>query len=332
MPLRDKGDESLKANTMNEKLSIKGLRRKDFLTLGQFSSEEIWSLLDMALELKKSLKDGTHVPFLEGKVLGMIFEKSSTRTRVSFEVGMQQLGGQTIFLSSKDIQLGRGESIHDTAKVLSRYVDAMMIRTFEHEKIEDFAKYATIPVINGLTDLHHPVQVLADLLTILEHKHKLKGLKLCYLGDGNNNMCHSLIEGAVKVGMHISIASPERYRPQGIIVQNARKVAEKTGSKIEIHFDPKSMIKDADVIVTDVFTSMGQEEEAPIRLEDLMDYQVNMELCSLAKNDFIFLHCLPAHRGEEVTSEVIDGPHSVVFDEAENRLHAQKALLKMLLS
>jgi ornithine carbamoyltransferase len=242
---------------------------------------------------------------------------------------MLQLGGHAIFLSSKDIQLGRGESISDTAKVLSRYVDGLMIRTFSHESIEEFAEHATVPVINGLTDLQHPTQVLADLLTILEHKGKLSGLKLCYVGDGNNNMAHSLIEGAVKVGMDISVASPVGYMPNEIIVANAIKAAK--GTNITITNDPVEAIKDADVVVTDVWTSMGQEEETAKRLKAFQSFQVNEELCKLAKNDFIFLHCLPAHRGEEVTAEIIDGPHSVVFDEAENRLHAQKAILKVLL-
>jgi ornithine carbamoyltransferase len=314
-------------NTENtEQFNLKG---KNFLQLSDFSSEEILFLLETAEELKALQKQGTPHPFLSGKVLGMIFEKSSTRTRVSFEVGMLQLGGHAIFLSSKDIQLGRGESISDTAKVLSRYVDGLMIRTFSHESIEEFAEHATVPVINGLTDLQHPTQVLADLLTILEHKGKLSGLKLCYVGDGNNNMAHSLIEGAVKVGMDISVASPVGYMPNEVIVANAKKAAK--GTNITITNDPVEAIKDADVVVTDVWTSMGQEEETAKRLKAFQSFQVNEELCKLAKKDFIFLHCLPAHRGEEVTAEIIDGPHSVVFDEAENRLHAQKAILKVLL-
>ncbi|MET3696213.1 ornithine carbamoyltransferase [Bacillus oleivorans] len=307
------------------------LIQKDFLTLADYSKDDIMSLLYDALELKKQQKMGISHPYLSGKVLGLIFEKSSTRTRVSFEVGMLQLGGHAIFLSSRDIQLGRGETVSDTAKVLSRYVDGIMVRTFEHETVEEFAKYASIPVINGLTDLHHPTQVMADLLTILEHKGKLSGLKLCYIGDGNNNMAHSLLEGAAKVGMHINIASSEGYKPNEIIIQNAKKVGSKTGSKIMITNNPTTAIQDADVVVTDVWTSMGQEKEVQKRLQEFKDYQVNQALCENAKPDFIFLHCLPAHRGEEVTAEIIDGPHSVVFDEAENRLHAQKAILKALL-
>jgi ornithine carbamoyltransferase len=304
---------------------------KDFLTIGEFESMDLISLLSDAIELKKLQKQGLPHPYLSGKVLGMIFEKSSTRTRVSFEVGMLQLGGHAIFLSSKDIQLGRGETISDTAKVLSRYVDGIMVRTFGHDLIEDFAKNATVPVINGLTDLHHPCQVLADLLTILEHKGKLAGLKMCYIGDGHNNMTHSLMEGAAKLGMHMSVACPQGYEPNEKIVSNALEMAKKSGSIIEITNDPVQAVKDADVIVTDVWTSMGMEAEQEERLNSFKPYQVNSELCMHAKQDYIFLHCLPAHRGEEVTAEIIDGPHSVVFDEAENRLHAQKAILKALM-
>ncbi|WP_081799385.1 ornithine carbamoyltransferase [Neobacillus jeddahensis] len=310
----------------------KQLLVNDFIQLSDLSSAEIHTLLNEALELKKLQKEGKSHPFLSGKVLGMIFEKSSTRTRVSFEVGMLQLGGHAIFLSSKDIQLGRGESISDTAKVLSRYVDGIMIRTFSHESVEELAEHATVPVINGLTDLHHPTQVLADLLTILEHKGKLAGLKLCYIGDGNNNMAHSLMEGAVKVGMDISIASPPGFLPNGKITERAIQMGAETNSSVMITHDPLQAIKDADVIVTDVWTSMGQEDETALRLKAFEGFQVNQELCKHAKADFLFLHCLPAHRGEEVTAEIIDGSHSVVFDEAENRLHAQKAILKFLLS
>jgi ornithine carbamoyltransferase len=307
------------------------LKGKDFLSLSDFHTDEILYLLEEAMELKSLQKQGKPHPYLSGKVLGMIFEKSSTRTRVSFEVGMLQLGGHALFLSSRDIQIGRGESISDTAKVLSRYIDCMMIRTFSHETVEELAEHATVPVINGLTDLHHPTQVMADLLTIQEHKGKLAGLKMCYLGDGNNNMAHSLMEGAAKVGMHISIASPTGYLPDGEITEKAIESGKLTGSKITITHNPVEAIKDADVVVTDVWTSMGQEAETEKRLKDLEAYQVNNELCQHAKKDYIFLHCLPAHRGEEVTAEIIDGPHSVVFDEAENRLHAQKAILKLLL-
>ena len=315
--------------SISNKQTFKGI---DFLQLADYSTDQVLYLLDEAVELKRMQKQGKPHPFLSGKVLGMIFEKSSTRTRVSFEVGMLQLGGHAIFLSSRDIQLGRGESISDTAKVLSRYIDGIMIRTFSHESVEELASHATVPVINGLTDLQHPTQVLADLLTILEHKGKLAGLKLCYIGDGNNNMAHSLMEGAVKVGMNISIASPAGYLPNKEITERAIQAGKETGSTVTITNDPYEAIKNADVVVTDVWTSMGQEEETAIRLNAFQGFQVNEELCSHANSDFIFLHCLPAHRGEEVTSEIIDGPHSVVFDEAENRLHAQKAILKLLLS
>jgi ornithine carbamoyltransferase len=308
------------------------LKGKDFLSIADFSTAEILYLLEEAKELKKMQKAGIPHPYLAGKVLGMLFEKSSTRTRVSFEVGMLQLGGHAIFLSPRDIQLGRGESIHDTAIVLSRYLDALMIRTFSHESIQEFAHHADVPIINGLTDPHHPVQVMADLQTIIEYKGKLDGLKLCYVGDGNNNVTHSLIEAAAKVGMHISVACPEKYRPNQEIVAKALEEAKLTGSMISIITDPIEAMKDADVVVTDVWTSMGMEAEAQERLRAFQAYQVNEELCSYAKSDYIFMHCLPAHRGEEVTADIIDGPHSVVFDEAENRLHAQKAILKAALS
>jgi ornithine carbamoyltransferase len=314
-----------------EQLIGPSLKGKSFLRLADFQSSEIKYLLDSALELKKLQKQGKPHSNLSGKVLGMIFEKSSTRTRVSFEVGMLQLGGHAIFLSSKDIQLGRGETIADTAKVLSRYVDGIMIRTFGHEVVEEFAEHATIPIINGLTDLHHPTQVMADLLTIFEHKGKLAGLKMCYVGDGNNNMAHSLMEGAVKVGMHISVASPQGYEPNPEITATVVKEAKQTGSIVELTNDPVKAVQQADIVVTDVWTSMGQEAETAQRIEVFKPFQVNAELCQHAKSDYIFLHCLPAHRGEEVTADIIDGPHSVVFDEAENRLHAQKAILKVLM-
>lgn len=309
----------------------RNLKGSHFLTLSQLSGDEINYLLEEALSLKKKQKLGIPHQCLKGKVLGMIFEKSSTRTRVSFEVGMLQLGGHAIFLSNKDIQLGRGESISDTAKVLSRYVDGIMVRTFEHASIEEFAKYSSVPIINGLTDLHHPAQVLADLLTILEHKGKLKGLKLAYIGDGNNNMTHSLLEGAAKVGMSVSVASPVGYEPNGKILEEAKVTARENGAEVQFTNNPEVAIKDADVIITDVWTSMGKEQEQQERINALKPYQVNAEVCKVAKADYIFLHCLPAHRGEEVTADIIDGPNSVVFDEAENRLHAQKALLKALM-
>lgn len=307
------------------------LKGKHFIKMADFEPNDIFFLLDEALEMKSLQKKGIPHPYLSGKVLGMIFEKSSTRTRVSFEVGMMQLGGQAIFLSSNDIQLGRGETVEDTAKVLSRYVDGLMVRTFAHESIEQFAKSADIPVINGLTDLHHPTQVMADLLTIYEHKGTLTGLKMCYIGDGNNNMCHSLLEGAASVGMHLSVASPSGYEPNLTIIEKAKQTGKVTGANVSYTNSPEEAIKEADIVVADVWASMGQEVEQEKRIQAFSAYQVNEALCSHAKEDFIFLHCLPAHRGEEVTADIIDGPHSVVFDEAENRLHAQKAILKNLM-
>jgi ornithine carbamoyltransferase len=307
------------------------LQADHLLKIADLSSHEIMSLIEEAALLKQQLKEGVPHPHLQGKTLGMIFEKSSTRTRVSFEVGMMQLGGHALFLSSKDIQLGRGETVSDTAKVLSRYVDGLMIRTFSHETIEEFAHYATVPVINGLTDPHHPTQVLADLLTIYEQKGRLKGLKLCYVGDGNNNMTHSLLEGAALTGMSMTVASPSQYEPNEGILKNAQLMAEKNGATISFTHDPVEAVQQADVLVTDVWTSMGMEAEEAERLKHFQPYQVNTELAAHAKKDYIFLHCLPAHRGEEVTADIIDGSHSVVFDEAENRLHAQKALLKKIM-
>ena len=320
--------QAIKTTESSDVMQAK-LKGKDFLSIADFSTAEILYLLEEAKELKKLQKSGIPHPYLAGKVLGMLFEKSSTRTRVSFEVGMLQLGGHAIFLSPRDIQLGRGESIHDTAKVLSRYLDALMIRTFSHESIQEFAYHADVPIINGLTDPHHPVQVMADLQTIIEYKGKLDGLKLCYVGDGNNNVTHSLIEAAAKVGMHISVASPEKYKPNQEIVAKALEEAKLTGSTILILNDPIEAMKDADVVVTDVWTSMGMEAEAQERLEAFQAYQVNEELCSYAKNDYIFMHCLPAHRGEEITEEVLEKYQDVIFDEAENRLHVQKAIMAL---
>ncbi|MCA0990446.1 ornithine carbamoyltransferase [Pseudalkalibacillus hwajinpoensis] len=314
--------------TQNE--IAEGMKGKDFLTIAELSSEEIHYLLQEAELLKKLQKEGILHEELKGKVLGMIFEKSSTRTRVSFEVAMLQLGGHALFLSSKDIQLGRGETVEDTANVLAGYLDGVMIRTFGHETIERFAKASSIPVINGLTDTHHPAQILADLLTIIEHKGHLSGLKAAYFGDGNN-VAHSLIEGAAKVGMNFTIACPAGYEPDEAIVAKANEVAKANGSVIEVTADPLAAAKDADVLITDVWASMGQEDEQAEREGVFEPYQVNEELCINADENYIFMHCLPAHRGEEVTAEIIDGSHSVVYQEAENRLHAQKALLKLLL-
>lgn len=304
---------------------------KDFLTLTEVSSEEIAKLLQLALDIKAKLQAGEEYKPLKGKTLGMIFEKSSTRTRVSFEVGMLQLGGHALFLSSNDIQLGRGETIPDTAKVLSEYLDGIMIRTFGHDKIEELAKNASIPVINGLTDLAHPCQVLADLLTIIEIKGSLKGLKLAYIGDGNN-MAHSLMMGCAKMGMDFSIGCPEQYKPDEKITAMSQAEAEANGCKVVVTTSAEEAIKDADIVYADVWTSMGQEKENSIRLEAFKEYQINAELVKHAKPDYLFMHCLPAHRGEEMTAEIIDGPNSVVFHQAGNRLHAQKAVLVDLMS
>lgn len=304
--------------------------QKHLLTLQDYTADEIYQILHLALVLKSKQKKGISHPILHGKTLGMIFSKPSTRTRVSFEVGIQQLGGYGLFLNSQDIQLGRGETIQDTARVLSRYLDGIMIRTYAQQDVEDLARYGSIPVINGLTDLFHPCQILADILTIYEAKGKLKGLKLAYVGDGNN-VSHSLLIGCTKVGMDISIASPEGYEPKPGIVDLSLKNSSLSGSKVEITNDPEVAVKDADVVYTDVWASMGQEKEAAERRKIFAPYQVNTKLMSLAHQDAIFLHCLPAHRGEEVSADVIDGPKSLVFEEAENRLHVQKAVMALLM-
>lgn len=308
--------------------SFKG---RDLLCLHDYTPEEINVILDLAGKLKTRQKNGDPHPYLQGKTLGMIFQKSSTRTRVSFEAAMHQLGGHALFLNPDDLQLGRGESIADTGRVLSRYLDGIMIRTFAQANVEELAHYATIPVINGLTDLLHPCQILADLQTVREYKGILAGLKLAYVGDGNN-ICHSLLFGCAKTGINITVASPEGYFPDKKIVALAKEDAAQTGSRIETISDPVEAVCEADVVVTDVWASMGQEAEAAARRKVFAPYQVNEILVRHAKPDFIFLHCLPAHRGEEVTGKVIDGPNSVVWDEAENRLHAQKAVLALLLS
>lgn len=306
-------------------------KNRDFLTLFDYTTEEIAYLLELAKDLKAKQKAGETYQPLKGKVMGLIFEKSSTRTRVSFEAGIYQLGGTGLFLSTNDIQLGRGETISDTAKVLSGYLDGIMIRTFAQSDVEELAENSTIPVINGLTDDFHPCQVLADLQTIQEVKGELAGLKLTFIGDGNN-MAHSLMIGAAKMGMDFSLASPKAYFPDQKIVNKVMEIAKETGSKIEITIDPVEAVAGADVIYTDVWASMGQEAEQKKRLKEFANYQVNQGLLKHAKEDYTFMHCLPAHRGEEVTADVIDGDHSVVFEEAENRLHAQKALMVALMS
>lgn len=300
------------------------------LSIHHLTFEEVESILKLSEKLKKQQQEGVQHHLLKGKTLGMIFTKSSTRTRVSFEVGMYQLGGYPLFLSANDIQLGRGETIYDTAQVLSRYINGIMIRTFKQSDVEELAKYGNIPVINGLTDLLHPCQILADLFTIYEHKGTLKGLKLAYLGDGNN-VANSLLHGCAKVGMDISVASPKGYQCNEQIVEEAKEDAKKGGSKIVLTDDPVKAITDADVVYTDTWVSMGQEEEKETRIKAFMPYQVDDNLFSKAKEDAIFLHCLPAYRGYEVAESIIDGPQSVVFDEAENRLHVQKAIMALLM-
>ena len=304
---------------------------KHLLTLHDWSTQEILDTLDLADELKYKQKNGIEHHILKGKTLGMIFSKSSTRTRVSFEVGMYQLGGSALFLSSNDIQLGRGETIYDTANVLSRFLDGIMIRTYKQEDVEDLAKYGQIPIINGLTDLVHPCQILADFQTIREHKGKLSGLKLAYIGDGNN-MAHSLLYGGAKVGMEIAVATPKQYECDPGVVKNALEDAKATGTKLTLTNDPIEAIRDADVVYADTWVSMGQESEKAEKVKVFSDFQINKELFSYAKPDAIFLHCLPAYRGYEVTEDVIDGPNSVIFDEAENRLHAQKAVMVKLMA
>ena len=304
--------------------------KKDLLTIHDLSVAEIGKVLERSAWLKKALKDGIiHHP-LRGKSLGMIFEKSSTRTRVSFEVGMYQLGGQALFLSPNDLQMGRGEPVADTARTLSRYVDGIMIRTFAHAVVEELARHAAVPVINGLTDLHHPCQALADLFTIQEHRGTLKGLRFCYVGDGNN-MAHSLIEACVAVGMHVSLACPAGYEPDAGIMHGANQAAKQTGADLSLTDDPRKAVKDSDIVYTDVWASMGQEKEHAVRVKAFTGYQVDEKLLKLAHPKALVMHCLPAHRGEEISAGVIDGPQSVVFDQAENRLHTQKAIMELLM-
>ena len=305
------------------------LRGKDLLSIHNLSTDEVEEILDFAAELKTMQKAGVEHKLLAGKTLGMIFEKSSTRTRVSFEVGIFQLGGTGLFLSSRDLQLGRGEPIKDTARVLSRYLDGIMIRTFEQEKVEELAKFAKIPVINGLTDLLHPCQVLTDLLTIREHKGKnFRALKMAYVGDGNN-MTNSYLYGAAKVGMTLAVATPEGYKPNQQVFDNALADAEETGANLSWTENPADAVRDADIIATDTWASMGQEAEHDARKKIFAPYQVNKNLLSHASKNAIVLHCLPAYRGEEITDEVLEDNAHVIFDEAENRLHTQKAIMAL---
>ncbi len=301
---------------------------KDFISIHDWNADEVAEIFSIAAEMKKNpqkFHDG-----LRGQTLGMIFEKSSTRTRVSFEVGMFQLGGHALFLSSRDIQLGRGETIDDTAKVLSRYVDGIMARTFAHRTVTDLAEHASVPVINGLTDLLHPCQGMTDYFTASEKLGDLKGRTIAYVGDGNN-MAHSLLYGAPKVGMNIVIATPEGFEPNAEVVATARKDAEAAGTTVTLTHSLEEAAREVDVIETDVWVSMGQEEEKARRERAFHGWMVDAKLMGLAKKEAIFMHCLPAHRGEEVAAEVADSPQSVIFDEAENRLHVQKAIMYLLM-
>jgi len=298
--------------------------KRDFLKLTDLKKDEISALLRRAIDLKAG-KDASLCPLI-GKNIGLFFEKPSTRTRVSFEAGIYQLGGNAICMTPAELQLGRGETIADTARTLSRYLHAIMMRTFSHDMLEAFALNSSIPVINGLSDLRHPCQALADTMTLLEKKGTFDGLKLAYVGDGNN-VCNSLIEAAAVLGFNLTVACPEGFEPHTEILENARAVA---GGEIVVLRDPREAAGMADAIYTDVWVSMGQEKDTVEKKRKLAEYQVNTRLLSCAKKDVIVLHCLPAHRGEEISDEVMDGPHSVVFDQAENRLHTQKALLEML--
>ena len=304
---------------------------RHFIALTDYSSAELNEMLDLALELKKERSEGGNKPLFAGKVLAMVFQKPSLRTRVSFDMVMRHLGGDALYLSPAEIGLGKRESIADVSRVLSGYVDAVMARVFDHEHILELAKYSSVPVVNGLSDFNHPCQAMADMLTILENFTELKDLHMTFIGDGNN-VAVSLIYACAKLGLHFTIASPEGFDLPQTVIDEAKDLAAETGSKIQQKRDPTDAVQDADVIYTDTWTSMGQEEEAQKRREVFAPYQVSEELVDLASKDAIVMHCLPAHRGEEITDEVADGPHSVIFQQAENRLHAQKAILVKLLS
>jgi len=306
------------------------LKGRSIDSLFHLTREEIEQILETSKLLKFQLLRGEEHPLLMGKTLAMIFEKPSTRTRVSFEVGMWQLGGYALYLNASDLQLGRGETVADTAQVLSRYVNGIMARVFAHQTILDLVKYSKVPVINGLSDFTHPCQGLADLFTIYEKKGRLSGLKLAYVGDANN-VAHSLLYGCSKVGMDITLGCPKGYKPNPGVVSEAREEGNRSGCKVKVTNDPKEAVKEADIVYTDVWASMGKEKEHEKRVKILKPYQVNANLVKEAKEDYLFMHCLPAHRGEEVTDEVADSKNSVIFDQAENRLHTQKALLALIM-
>jgi ornithine carbamoyltransferase len=307
------------------------MKAKHLTTVQDFSPEEIWQVFHLTKELKEKQRRGEPHQLLIGKSLAMIFQKPSTRTRVSFEVGMTQLGGHALYLSASDLQLGRGETIADTARVLSRYVDGIMARVFDHQDIINLAKNSTVPVINGLSDKFHPCQALTDLFTVWELKGNLRGLTIVFVGDGDNNVTNSLLLLCARLGVNFRVGCPEKYKTKQEILELAKKDLSRTGAKIEILNNPKEAVKNADVIYTDVWVSMGREKEAEERIKVFQNYQLNKELLSYAKKDAFIMHCLPAHRGQEITSEVIDGPQSIVFDQAENRLHVQKAILSLLM-
>jgi ornithine carbamoyltransferase len=306
-------------------VSLKG---KSFLAISDFSREELEEIIAQGEKLKLEHLAEKDEPLLKGKSIGVIFEKPSTRTRISFAVGIYQLGAQALVLDSSNMQLKRGETVADTAKVLSRYLHAVVARVYAHKTLEELRDNGTIPVINALSDYTHPCQIMGDLLTIKEKKHRLEGLKLAYLGDGNN-VCHSLMFGGTKFGMHVSIATPEGYEPDKKVTELSQRFAKESGGSLTVTHDPAEAAKDADVIYTDVWASMGEEAEHDKRVKVMKPYQINDSIVKKANRDAIIMHCLPAHRGEEITDSVIDGPHSVVWDQAENRLHIQKAILSL---
>ena len=306
-------------------------RGRSFVDIHDWSAEELHTMLRLAARFKDELAAGIPHPVLAGKALAMIFEKTSTRTRVSFEVGMLQLGGHALFLSNRDIQLKLGESIPDTARVLGRMVQGIMARTYAHATVVELARHSGVPVINALSDASHPCQALADFMTLQEKKGRIAGLKLAYVGD-SNNVTHALLEAAAKFGVDMRVGSPAGYQPNADILARAQEAARGTGARLLVTADPAEAVRDADAIYTDTWASMGQEAEHEVRAKALAPYQVNTALVRHAKPDYVFLHCLPAHRGEEVVDDILDGPHSVVFDEAENRLHTQKALMALLMS
>ena len=301
--------------------------KRDFISEYDLDRQEFDLIFERARTIKKWLKERTPYQPLKGKSLGMIFEKSSTRTRLSFEVGMYQLGGAALFLSSRDTQIGRGETVADTARIMSRYLDGIMIRTYAQQTVESFAQYATIPVINGLTDLLHPCQILSDIFTIIEKRGSYEGVKVAYIGDGNN-IANSWINAAARLPFTLAIACPEGYEPDRDILARSMKEA---AAGVSFYRDPAEAAAKADIVYTDVWTSMGQEDEQEVRVNKFKNYQINKKLLKYAKRDVMVMHCLPAHRGEEITSDVLDGKHSIVFDQAENRLHVQKAIMEMLM-